>query len=95
MATPNMRLLLAGLQAYDEHLHRHVANLEAEYQALEQRWYALNSIYDGDGADQFRAGWQRTTEGFAEYKEQVRQIADILSERIEHLKKAEQAESNF
>lgn len=81
--------LLHGLQQY-------LAALELLYQRsaeffpiLEQRWGALNAVYDGDAADQFRDGWQRTTRNFHDYEDGLQKIARTLSERVRHLEEYE------
>lgn len=89
------RLLLQGLEEYHASLNRHIIELRTEYQQLEARWYAFSAEYEGESADQFRAGWERTAERFREYIERTSNIAAVLSERIEHLRAVNQAESGL
>jgi hypothetical protein len=79
------RVLLAGLKEYRLSLERHLIQLRDDYNNLERFWLAFSAVYEGDAADQFRAGWLRTAERFNEYLEQTQKIHEILEERIEYL----------
>lgn len=89
------RALLAGLEEYRSVLERHLSQLTAEYQLLENNWRQFNSVSEGDYADQFRGGWMRTSQRFQEYIEQTQQIKIVLSERIEHLRRLNQNEGGL
>jgi hypothetical protein len=89
------RLLLAGLEEYRRALELHSAQLRAEYDHLDNAWRNFSSVYEGDAADQFRAGWTRTAQLFQEYIHQTGIIAGILDERIEHLRQANRTEGGL
>lgn len=50
---------------------------------------------EGDYADQFRAGWSRTSQRFQEYIDQTKKISAVLDERIEHLRRINQSEGGL
>ncbi|KPQ32411.1 MAG: hypothetical protein HLUCCO16_20185 [Phormidium sp. OSCR] len=79
------RLLLRGLQEYRGSLEKHLSQLTSDYQQLEGRWRAFNSVSEGDYADQFRSGWLRTEARFKEYINQSQKIKALLNERISAL----------
>lgn len=89
------RILLAGLEEYHRELERHLSQLTAEYQHLDTSWRQFNAASEGDYADQFRAGWARTTQRFQEYIEQTQKIITFLDERIEHLRNLNKSESGL
>ena len=82
------RLLLNGLVEYRASLARHLQELRDEFQALELRWGAFSTVYDGDAAQEFKEHWARTTSNFAEYLERTTHISRILDERIDALREA-------
>lgn len=87
----DMRVLLTGLEEYQESLTHHINQVRDDFQMMENRWHALNSVYEGTAADDFRHHWMRTVESFQEYINQTQQISIILQERIEALREADQA----
>jgi hypothetical protein len=89
------RVLLAGLEEYHSILIRHLSQLTAEYQQLDNNWRQFNAVSEGDYADQFRAGWARTAQRFQEYIDQTQKISVVLQERIEHLRRVNQSEGGF
>lgn len=89
------RVLLDGLVKYHKHLHLHLLQLQQEYQQLEVRWKAFRDVYDGDAANQFKPGWERTVRGFQVYIDQTQQIIKILEDRIDFLGKANQQEHDL
>lgn len=89
------RILLGGLREYHASLERHITQLQAEFDGLQNRWYAFSGVYEGDAADQFRAGWQRTASRFQEYINQSQRIMALLEERIERLEEVNRTESNI
>jgi uncharacterized protein YukE len=89
------RVLLQGLEEYYRALARHSIYLKLEYNHLDARWQQFSSIYEGDAADQFRAGWSRTHQNFSEYMEQTERISKVLEERIEALREADKTESGL
>lgn len=91
----NSRLLLAGLTEYRNSLERHLGQLTSEYQQLEGRWRAFNSVSEGDYADQFRAGWMQTEARFRAYINQSQKIKALLNERISALEVLNRQESGL
>lgn len=89
------RILLAGLEEYHRELERHLSQLTAEYQQVDLTWRQFNAAAEGDYADQFRAGWVRTTQRFQEYMEQTQKMLAFLDERIEHLRYLNKSESGL
>ncbi len=83
------RILLAGLEEYHRVLGKHLAHLMGEFQQLSGSWQQFSAVYDGNAADQFREGWTRTSQRFAEYIEQTRKISELLGNRIEDLRDAD------
>jgi len=86
------KVLLNGLIEYRASLERHLNQLRSEYQQVEQRWHIFSAVYEGDAADQFKAGWMRTASRFNEYIERTDAIARILDERIAFLSEANKQE---
>jgi len=89
------RILLAGLEEYHRVLGKHLSQLTAEYQQLDNTWHQLDAVFEGDYADQLREGWIRTSQRFQEYIEQTQKISAVLDERIEHLRKLNQTEGGL
>ena len=89
------RILLAGLEEYHRVLGKHLSQLTAEFQQLDNNWRQFSACYEGNAADQFREGWIRTSRRFQEYIEQTQKISSMLDERIEHLRAVDQTESGL
>lgn len=89
------RILLSGLEEYRRVLERHLTQVTAEYQQLDNNWQQFNAVSEGDYADQFRAGWFRTSQRFHEYISQTRKISAVLDERIEQLRRLNQTEGGL
>jgi uncharacterized protein YukE len=89
------RVLLAGLEEYSRVLEAHSSRLRVEFDHLDSRWHIFSIVYEGEAADQFRAGWVRTAQNFQEYLEQTERIQGVLRERIEALRDADRAESGL
>jgi uncharacterized protein YukE len=89
------RLLLAGLEEYSRVLDWHTSRLRMEFDHLDTRWLNFSIVYEGEAADQFRAGWARTAQNFGEYIQQTERIQGLLRERIEALRDADRAESGL
>jgi uncharacterized protein YukE len=88
-------ILLRGLEEYSRVLEHHSSMLKIEFDHLDSRWHQFSTVYQGEAADQFRAGWIRTTQNFQEYIEQTERIQLLLRERIEALRDADRAESGL
>lgn len=89
------RILLAGLEEYHSVLGQHLSKLEVEFQQLVNTWRRFDAVSEGDYAEQFRAGWARTTQRFQEYLEQTHEISAVLDERIEYLRKVNQTDGGL
>jgi len=89
------RILLAGLEEYRRVLEKHLSQLTAEYQQLDNSWQKFSAVSEGDYADQFRGGWLRTTQRFQEYIQQTQRIITVLDERIEQLQRVNRAEDGL
>ena len=89
------RLLLAGLEEYSRVLERHTVMLKIEFRNVDSHWDQFSSVYEGDAADQFRAGWIRTAQNFEEYIEQTDRIQRVLEERVAALREANKTESGL
>jgi uncharacterized protein YukE len=86
------RILLEGLREYRDCLSRHLGELNAEFQELESGWQALDGVFHGDAADEFRFGWHRTVAGFREYLERGGSVLHELQDRIAGLESANTGE---
>lgn len=89
------RILLKGLDEYRRVLDQHSSLLKMEFDTVETRWQQFSEHYEGEAADQFRAGWIRTTDNFKDYIEQTERIRRLLEERIEALRDADRAEAGL
>jgi uncharacterized protein YukE len=89
------RVLLTGLEEYSRVLEGHSSRLRVEFDHLDSRWQVFSSVYEGEAAEQFRAGWARTAQNFQEYLQQTERIQGVLKERIEALRDADRAESGL
>lgn len=89
------RILLKGLEDYSRVLEGHSSMLNVQFNYLDSQWRTFSSVYEGEAADQFRAGWTRTAQNFQEYIQQTERIRGLLSERIEALREADRAESGL
>jgi uncharacterized protein YukE len=93
MAT-DARVLLSGLDEYSRVLEHHTILLKGEFNNLDSHWRQFSSVYEGEAADQFRAGWARTTRNFEEYIEQTDRFKRF-DERIAALREADKTESGL
>ena len=89
------RILLQGLDDYSRVLEHHSSQLKIEFNQLDSKWRQFSTSYEGEAADQFRAGWIRTTQNFRDYIEQSERIRLLLRERIEALRDADRVESGL
>jgi uncharacterized protein YukE len=83
------------LEEYSRVLEHHSSLLNVEFSNLDSHWQHFSSVYGGEAAEQFRAGWMRTTQNFREYIEQTERIRRLLVERIDALREADRAESGL
>jgi uncharacterized protein YukE len=89
------RLLLSGLEEYSRVLEHHSDMLRNEFRNVDNHWAQFSSVYEGDAADQFRAGWLRTTLNFQDYIGATARIRGLLEERIAALRDANKSESGL
>ncbi len=82
-------LLLRGLIEYRNVLERHLSQLNFDFQSLSLRWSRCSSVYEGEGADEFRHHWGITTDRFDHYLQRTRKIAQMLDDRIGYLRELE------
>lgn len=94
MAT-DMRALLAGLEEYHRILGRHLSVVTAEFDQVGNAWSHFSSVYEGEGADQFKTGWERTSRRFQEYISETQKISSVLDKSIEDLRAADRTESGL
>jgi hypothetical protein len=83
MADP--AVLLRALSEYQAGLVRATSRLRESFHEVATCWRMLADTFEGEAADQFRAGWERTAAGFALYSERSTAIAHLLEERLRHL----------
>ncbi len=81
--------LLSGLEDYARCGKRHVALVNEEFVRLQQSWSALDAVYDGRAAEEFRDVWQGVTEAMRDYSESTASILRMLEGRIESLRQAD------
>ncbi|MGM9319314.1 hypothetical protein [Deinococcus seoulensis] len=86
---------MTGLREYHATLTRHHAVLRDEYLVLERRYHALQHVYEGDAAEQFKAGWTRTHATFREYMDRGQVIQHLLAERIDALEAANRPDGDL
>jgi len=84
--------LLNGLQEYRSRLDRHLRELRYEFDTLMRVLHALNTVYEGAAAEEFKAGWAHTASRFEEYINRTTAIAYTLDERITFLREADKPE---
>jgi uncharacterized protein YukE len=81
----NPQVLLNGLQDYHKELDRHRTILREAYDHVRNVGEQFIAGYDGEAAEQFKAGWARTKRNFDLYLDETSRISAMLAERIEHL----------
>jgi uncharacterized protein YukE len=86
------RALLHGLENYSDTLRRHLAELQAHFEALSASWQRFSGVYEGDAADEFRDNWNVTTNRFRAYIDNTERIYRILELRIDALRETNRRE---
>jgi len=81
--------LLLGLEDYERSGQRHVALVNEEFKRLQERWRALDEVYGGRAAEEFRHVWEGVSSAMDAYSEATQSILRMLHDRIEHLRQAE------
>jgi uncharacterized protein YukE len=87
----DQRVLLRCLEQYESSATHHLAHVRDGFDQLSQSWAALDSCYQGDAAESFRAAWTASSAAMAEYAETVPLILVGLRQRIESLRLANDA----
>jgi hypothetical protein len=85
MATDVDRLR-AGLEAYQESLVRHTGRVSDGFTAVHEAWLALNSEYEGRGAEEFRQRWGATAVWVEEYLQALQRMSAMIAARSAHLR---------
>jgi uncharacterized protein YukE len=81
----NPQILLAGLRDYQKELERHREVLQLAYNEVSNIGQPFIEVYEGEAAEQFKAGWARTQQKFETYLEETQKINRLLLERMEAL----------
>ena len=89
------RVLLDRLREYRAGLKAQLGRLSDELQQLEAARAALDSVFEGDGAEEFRQSWQRTADRFRIYIEEGTLLANGLDARIADLETANVAQGDL
>lgn len=85
MANNDTRELIVRLKAYFATLERHLSQVNIGNEQLKNQWLRFNSVSEGNYADQFRTGWEKTQAQFYEYINQSKKIIDLLENRLQYL----------
>lgn len=75
-----------GLDDYHASLEKHLGELAADFNVLQEFFHRLASNYGGSTAEQFKIAWGRTAEWFDGYMTEGRELSQFLEERINALK---------
>jgi len=92
MTSTDAKSLLVRLTKYHKSLENHLNHLTANFIQLENRWRFFKAASEGDYAEQFRSGWEKTEERFRDYINQAQKIKALLIERIDSLSEFNKAE---
>ena len=76
------RFLLDGLRAYHDGLTSHLRLLEDDLQLVVAASAALEGVFEGDSAEEFRQSWLTTNERFRLYLHQGALLARGLEDRL-------------
>lgn len=77
--------LINGLRDYEAELRRHNASVRESFKELERALRRLREKYEGTGARDFRAHFNRTRAGLDQYLQGTEAIAQLLQKRLERL----------
>ncbi|KPQ32409.1 MAG: hypothetical protein HLUCCO16_20175 [Phormidium sp. OSCR] len=95
MESTNTKTLLRYLTQYHQSFEDHLSCLTRSFILLENRWRLFKAVSQGDYADQFRSGWERTEKNFEDYIEKAEAMRKFLGDRIEDLNKLNQGEEGI
>ncbi len=84
----NLKYLAAALEDYQAALTRQTGLLRSELPPLQSSWRALSEVYEGEAAEQFRAGWLRTERLFEDYLGAIERLRPLLGQRLDALREA-------
>ena len=93
MADPQR--LLAGLQEYHGALKSHLNTVQEAFNAVRNVGEQFIADYEGNAAEQFKAGWARTKQKFETYMADTDRISVMLDDRIESLRGVAQEETDL
>lgn len=93
MADPQR--LLTGLEDYHRELTSHLRTVQDEFNAVRNVGEQFITEYEGDAAEQFKAGWARTKQKFDTYTTDTDRISAMLDERIESLRGVAREENDL
>lgn len=79
--------LLAVLTDYHAVLSDQHRCITEAHNELSGRFQALNEVYEGAGASEFKAGWGRVRATFDAYSEGVPSVLALLDDKIEQLRR--------
>ncbi len=79
--------LVGLLQDYHTVLTDQRRRVGEAHRALAERYGALDRVYEGEGAAEFKSAWRQADEAFEAYTEGVPAVLSLLSDKIEHLRR--------
>ena len=85
---PDMRVLIAGLDAYRMAVDHQVDTVRDGFLEVERAWRLLDECFRGDAADEFRPIWLQTERRFREYVERTTVLTRVLGVSIDDLRRA-------
>ena len=89
MAT-NLTELAAALAFYENTLTLNLRQVGEAFADLDGRFASLSAVYEGSGANEFKAGFGGASEAFASYVDRVPGLLQLLSDKAEQVRKLDQ-----
>ena len=83
----NVDHLREGLRNYTDVLKHHREETSKEFDELQECFKIFASLYEGSGAEAFKAEWQETASWFEDYLFRTKHLHKWLEERVSHLYK--------
>jgi hypothetical protein len=90
---PNSDVLLQELEQYRNAILDHRKDLENQYTVLSHRYRTFSDVYEGEAAEEFKRGWEKTGLRFTEYIVSTGKIIQLLDARIDSLRGFNRSES--
>ncbi|MFV0428693.1 MAG: hypothetical protein ACK5KO_04610 [Arachnia sp.] len=87
----DLRTLASQLGDYQAALTAQRQRVAEAHAGLVERFRALCDTYDGTSFREFQAGWRRTEEAFDAYVEGVPPLLDLLSDKVDELRRLDGA----